>query len=93
MSGGNNAGTFITYDLSGMLGLSSAQQLQYRTYWNIFEMIQATNYNISTARSAGDRSQAYYSFVSYAEQNDFTIGRFLHVQRYPNSNWALVPKD
>lgn len=56
-------------------------------------MIQATNYNISTLRSAGDRYQTYYSFVSYAEQNDFTIGRFLHVQRYPNSNWALVPKD
>ena len=87
------SGTFITYDLSGIRGLPVSIKNTYQTYWNTFEAIQATNINISTLRSGGDRTQYYYIFSGNEEQVAYTIGRMLHIQRYPNSNWAEVSKD
>lgn len=82
-----------TFDLSGFLALPSSVKLDYQTYWNIFNRIQAYNSNVSTIRSGGDRQQTYYSFANYDEVTGFTQGQYLHVQRYPNSNWATVSKD
>lgn len=87
------AGTFTTFDLSGITGLPNSIKVLYQNYWTIFEDIQAFNLNISTLRSTGNKTYTYREYASYAQQTGFINGRMLHIQRYPNSNWAVVPKD
>jgi len=87
-----SAPTFITFDLSG-LPVPQSTKILYQNAWNTFERVQGYNWNISTIRSAGDKSQVYYTYTDIAEMNSFLIGRFLHVQRYPTSNWLPVSKD
>lgn len=84
---------FITFDLSGLLSLPQSTRIMYQSYWNDFERIQAYNTGVSTLRSQGDTTQTYYVYSGNQELNSFTVGRFLHVQRYPTSNWLPVPKD
>jgi hypothetical protein len=84
---------FITFDLSGFLAVPQSIKVLYQTSWNTFERIQAYNAGISTIRSQGDTSQTYYIYSGNDEMNSFTIGRFLHAQRYPTSNWLPVSKD
>jgi hypothetical protein len=83
----------LTFDLSGFLAVPSSVKLDYQHYWNTFSRIQAYNSNISTIRSGGEKGVDYYSFLNYEEVTSFTQGQYLHVQRYPNSNWATVSKD
>lgn len=87
------SGTYTTFDLSGFLAVPSSLKILYQSYWTTFEIVQAYNLNVSTLRSAGNLTQNYYIYQSYAEQNAFTNGRLLHIKRYPNSNWNPVPKD
>ena len=88
------SGKFIgTFDLSGFLAVPSSIKIEYQQYWNTYNRIQTLNSNVSTIRGAGDKSQTYYSFADYDEFNGFVQGHYLHVQRYPNSNWATVSKD
>ena len=82
-----------TFDLSGFLALPSSVKLDYQHYWNTFSRIQIYNSNISTIRSGGNKTVDYYIFPNYDEVTSFTQGQYLHVQRYPNSNWATVSKD
>ena len=82
-----------TFDLSGWLAVPQSLKIMYQTAWNDFERIQAYNWNVSTIRSQGYRTQTYYIYTGFDEQNSFTRGRFLHVQRYPTSNWLPVSKD
>jgi len=84
---------FITFDLSGFLAVPSSLKVIYQSYWGTFELVESYNYNISTLRSAGDKSQNYYMFQANEEQVAYTNGRMLHIQRYPNSNWTPVSKD
>ena len=65
----------------------------YQNYWTTFEAVEIYNYNVSTLRSAGDKTQTYYMFLGNAEQVAYKNGRMLHIQRYPNSNWKPVSKD
>jgi hypothetical protein len=51
------------------------------------------NSNISTIRSTGDKTVNYYTYVTYDELTSFQRGQYLHVQRYPASNWNAVSKD
>jgi hypothetical protein len=83
----------LTFDLSGFLAVPSSVKLDYQHYWNTFSRIQAYNSNISTIRSGGEKGVDYYSFLNYEEVTSFTQGQYLHVKRYPNSNWATVSKD
>jgi len=82
-----------TFDLSGFLAVPSSVKLDYQNYWNTFNRIQAYNSNISTIRSGGEKGVDYYTFSTYDERISFIQGQYLHVQRYPNSNWATVSKD
>jgi hypothetical protein len=84
---------FITFDLSGWRAVPQSTKIIYQTAWNDFERIQAYNWNISTLRSGGDKDQTYYIYLTIGEMNSFLVGRFLHVQRYPASNWLPVSKD
>ena len=84
---------FITFDLSGWLAVPQSTKVLYQTAWNDFERIQAYNWTVSTTRSQGDKSKTYYVYPEISEMNSFTVGRFLHVQRYPASNWLPVSKD
>ena len=83
----------ITFDLSGWLAVPQSTKIIYQNAWNTFERIQNINWTVSTIRSAGDRSQTYYTYADIAEMNAFLVGRYLHVQRYPASNWLPVSKD
>jgi hypothetical protein len=88
------SGQFIgAFDLSGFLAVPSSVKLDYQQYWNIYNRIQTINSNVSTVRSSGDKTQTYYSFTDYDEYSGFIQGHYLHVQRYPDSNWATVSKD
>jgi hypothetical protein len=82
---------FIIFDLSGFLAVPSSLRVIYQTYWNTYERIESYNLNVSTLRSAGDRTLSYYLFNGNQEQIAYTNGRMLHIQRYPNSNWTPVP--
>jgi hypothetical protein len=88
------SGQFIgTFDLSGFLALPSSVKLEYQDSWNVYNRIQIYNSNISTIRGNGDKTVIYYTYANYDELNSFTIGLYLHVQRYPASNWNPVSKD
>jgi hypothetical protein len=88
------SGQFIgTFDLSGFLALPSSVKLEYQDSWNVYNRIQIYNSNISTIRGNGDKTVIYYTYANYDELNSFTIGLYLHVQRYPTSNWNPVSKD
>ena len=88
------SGRFVgTFDLSGFLAVPSSVKLDYQQYWNTYNRIQTINSNISTIRSAGDKTQTYYIFINYDELTSFTLGQYLHVQRYPDSNWTAISKD
>jgi hypothetical protein len=82
-----------TFDLSGLLAVPQSTRVIYQNAWNTFERVQNYNWTISTIRSTGDKSQVYYTYADIAEMNAFIVGRFLHVQRYPASNWLPVSKD
>lgn len=88
------SGPFIgTFDLSGFLAVPSSLKIKYQDDWNTYNRIQTVNSNISTLRSIGDKAQNYYTYSSYDELIAFQLGQYLHVQRYPNSNWNAVPKN
>jgi hypothetical protein len=88
------SGPFIgTFDLSGFLAVPSSLKLKYQDDWNTYNRIQLVNSNISTLRAIGDKTQIYYTYSSYDELISFQQGQYLHVQRYPNSNWSAVSKD
>ena len=82
-----------TFDLSGILAPPQSLKRYYQDCWNVFNNVQIINSNISTLRAAGDTAQTYYIYTNIHEQNQFTVGRMLHIQRYPNSNWQEVSKD
>lgn len=81
------------FDLSGILAPPQSLKVYYRDCWNTFSRIQSVNSNVSTIRHTGNTSETYYIYESLLEQNKYTIGRMLHIQRYPNSNWREVSKD
>ena len=87
------SGTFTTFDLSGFLAVPASLRMAYQSYWGTFETVENYNLNVSTLRSAGDMTQTYYVFQGNEEQVAYTMGRMLHIGRYPNSNWLPVPKD
>jgi len=88
------SGPFVgTFDLSGFLAVPSSVKLDYQQYWNVYNRVQTINSNISSIRGTGDKTQDYYKFFSYNELASYTQGQYLHVQRYPNSNWNSVSKD
>ncbi len=84
---------YTTYDLSGFLAVPFSLKNLYQSYWTTFERVQAYNIGISTLRNAGDTSKGYYIYQTYQDQNAYTIGRLLHIKRYPESNWNPVPND
>ncbi len=81
------------FDLSGYIGLSFGQALQYKSQWDTFNRIQTFNTQVSTIRNSGDKTLSYYQFVSGTERSDFTAGQFLHQKRYPGVGWNSVPND
>jgi len=80
------------FDLSGFQGVPSSVAVQYRTFWDTFDRIQAINSNVSTMR-AGGRTMTYYIFKNQEERIAFTYGQMLHIQRFPGSNWFPVEKN
>ena len=84
---------YTTFDLSGFLAVPFSLKILYQSYWSTFDNVQAYNINISTMRNAGQVDQTYYVYQTYEEQNAYTIGRMLHIGRYPTSNWLPVPQD
>ena len=88
------SGQFIgVFDLSGFLAVPSSLKIDYQNYWAIYNRVQTYNSNVSTIRSTGDKTILYYTYPNYDEATGFRIGQFLHLQRYPNSNWSEVSKD
>jgi hypothetical protein len=83
----------VCFDVSGFTGLSFGAALKYRGDWNTFERIQEYNSNVSTARAAGTQGLTYYTYASAGEQMSFINGQFLHLKRYPTSNWDAVQKN
>ena len=77
-------------------GMNSGRYIQAQTNYQFFDRIQAYNTQVSTLRSTNPQSSAaysYYVFASYAEINSFNVGRMLHIQLYPDSNWNVVQQN
>ena len=88
------SGPFVgCFDLSGFLAVPSSLKIEYQQAWNTYNRIQTINSNVSTIRGAGDKTRDYYTYTNYDELIGFTKGQYLHLQRYPNSNWGAIPKD
>jgi len=78
------------------VGMNNSRYIQQQTNYTFFDRVQAINSNASTLRSMNPGSAgsySYYTFASYAEINSFNNGRMLHIQLYPDSNWAVVQQD
>ena len=72
--------------------LPNAIYLRYRTDWNLFDSVQASNVQVSTMlQSNPSLGISYVTLSSYAQINSFVNGRMLHIRAYPDSNWNLVP--
>jgi hypothetical protein len=83
----------IPFDISGFYCLPQNVLLSYRENWNTFNRIQSYNIGISTQKAQGATTLYYYQYTSFVEKNAFRQGNFLHVRRYPNSNWDPVPEN
>jgi hypothetical protein len=79
----------IDFDLSGFRFMNSSQLLLYRTDWDFYNKVQVYNSNVSTI-NATNKTVPYYVFKNFEEKASFTKGQFLHVKRYPNSNWDAI---
>jgi len=80
-------------DLSGFKFLTFSQKTNYYQAFQFFDQVQDYNSNISTLRAGGQSNLTYWQFILNTDKTKFTQGRFLHVQSYPNSNWALVEEN
>jgi hypothetical protein len=69
--------------------MNSSQLLLYRTDWDFYNKVQVYNSNVSTI-NATNKTVPYYVFKNFEEKASFTKGQFLHVKRYPNSNWDAI---
>lgn len=86
----------IPFDVSGFFCLPQGVLNEYRNNWNTFNRIQTCNILVSTAKAEAGGSIPglfYYTYTGFQERNAFRDGRFLHVRRYPLSNWDLVPEN
>jgi hypothetical protein len=48
--------------------------------WNMWNRIESSNSNVSTAHGLGNYAWSYYTFTTQEEKNKFDIGLSLHVQ-------------
>jgi hypothetical protein len=77
-------------------GMNSSGYIQAQTNYTFFDEVQAYNTRVSTLRSTSPAlagSYSYYVFSSYAQINSFNVGRMLHIQLYPDSNWNVVQQN
>ena len=80
----------VDFDLSGFQFMKSSQLLLYKTDWNLYNRVQVYNSNVSTLNHASSQKIDYYQFKNFDEKASFTKGQFLHLKRYPNSNWDAI---
>lgn len=81
------------FDLNGLLCLTQSQRLRYKIAWDIFEKIQNINSNVSTIKSVSSITIPYYTYTTYNEKEQFTLGQYLHTQVYPNVVWNTVQEN
>jgi hypothetical protein len=73
------AGLTVCYsDISGIGGLDFSTTIEYKSSWNTFQRIEQYNFNVSTARSAGDTAKTYYQYMDNAERMAYIRGLNLH---------------
>jgi hypothetical protein len=73
------AGLQVCYsDLSGISGLDFSQTIEIKNSWDTFRRIEIYNIGISTARSGGNLTQKYYTFVDNQERMNYVRGLNLH---------------
>ena len=65
-------------DISGIGGLDFSTTIEYKSSWETFRRIEIQNFNVSTARSAGNTTQSYYQFADNAERMAYIRGLNLH---------------
>ena len=83
------------FKLGKMKGLTHLQFSTYSSATYVFERIQSINSNVSTLRSAGDKSVRYYQFQTADEQAMYTMGQRLLIQNDPDnaSSYFSVQKN
>ena len=65
-------------DISGIGGVDFSTTIEYKSSWDTFRRIEIVNFNVSTARAAGDKTQSYYQFIDNAERMSYIRGLNLH---------------
>jgi hypothetical protein len=87
----------IPFDISGFFCLPQGILNEYRKNWNIFNMVQTCNILVSTTKAEAPGGNVpglfYYTYATYQDKAAARNGQFLHVRRYPLSNWNNVPEN
>jgi hypothetical protein len=78
--------------------LSSIKGVTYNLYnyqresWDLWNLIESSNSNVSTARGQGDYTFGYYNFKTSEQRTKFDIGLSLHVQ-YLGGYIPIIPVE
>ena len=78
-------------DLSGFKFLYDSQLLKYKRSATYFQQVRAFNSNVSTLRSQGQTTLSYYQFPTTQLKDEYTKGRFLLTESYPNLSTIFLP--
>ena len=76
--------------LSSIKGVTYNLFNYQRECWDLWNLIEASNSNVSTARGKGDYTFGYYNFRTSEQKNKFDIGLSLHVQ-YLGGYIPIIP--
>ena len=80
-------------DLSGFKFLYDSQFQKYKQSATYFQQVQAYNSNVSTLRSLGQNTLSYYQFPTNQKRDQYTRGRSLLVESYPNLSSIFLPVE
>lgn len=85
--------TACCWPFQGFSGLRQSDLRKYKDAWNYFELVQNSNAQISTMNGSSENiSFPYFHFNTYASQNMYTFGQYLHQQKYPTENFQNIAK-
>lgn len=79
--------------LGNLKSLTFSQYAEYKYAIGIYLKVEAFNSNVSTLRDTGNTGIPYYNFVSYKEENSYTLGQMLLIQTNPTTTFTPVQKN
>ena len=76
--------------LSSIKGITYSLFNYQKESWDLWNRIESSNSNVSTARGQGDYRFGYYNFKTSEERVKFDVGLSLHIQ-YLEGYIPIIP--